>query len=361
MAQSRQLTAAAAIAAGAAAAGAAALMGARRIALRRLRAGQDPAAGEPLGQLSGRPLTVLATDGLALHAEISGPDDAPVTIIFSHGYTLNMDVFHYQHALAGSYRLVCWDQRSHGRSGRSDPARVTISQLGEDLRSVLLATSPGAAPVLLAGHSMGGMTVLALARLHPELFGARVAGAALLSPVAAAAVPVGWLPPPLRPVARLAARAGLRRAAAGRGRTLAGLIRAAGADLAFLGTRWTAFGDPRVSPLVVDYLERIIRATPLDVLAQFCLAMLEHDELPAVGVLGRIPVLVLAGGRDRMVAPRRSAELAAAMPGAELVSVPAAGHAVILECPDIVNAAIASLAGRLAAAATPCGSGQPAR
>ncbi len=55
-------------------------------------------AGEPFGDIRGEAMTVTADDGLPLHVEISGPADAPVTIIFCHGYTLNQDVWYYQRA-----------------------------------------------------------------------------------------------------------------------------------------------------------------------------------------------------------------------------------------------------------------------
>ena len=107
MASWRRVTGVAGIAAAAAAAGAGVLLAAEKIAIGRIRLRPDAEAGEPLGQLRGRPLVVLADDGVPLHAEISGPDHAPVTIIFSHGYTLNQDVWHYQRAkLAGAARPV---------------------------------------------------------------------------------------------------------------------------------------------------------------------------------------------------------------------------------------------------------------
>ena len=121
---------------------------------------------------SARPLTVLADDGLPLHTEISGPDDAPVTIIFSHGYCLTQDCWHFQRqALATApARLVFWDQRGHGRSGAlpSGPAAagrppVSIGQLGADLGAVLAARPrrhPGPAGRALDGrdddHGAGG-------------------------------------------------------------------------------------------------------------------------------------------------------------------------------------------------------------
>ena len=289
----------------------------------------------------------MADDGLPLHVEISGHSDSPVTIIFCHGYTLNSDVWYYQRAgLENSARLVFWDQRSHGRSGRSDPDLVSIDQLGADLHEVMMATAPGDAPVVLVGHSMGGMTVMALADQHPELIGTKVIGAVLISTAAGTVDPATWLPALLRPAVRAAMPSMMTGAAKGR---IAGVVergRQSAGDIAFLGTRRIAFGDPHVSPTLVDFLERVIRATPIDVIADFYVAVVGHEKRHALKVLGKIPVLIVAGTRDRLVDPALSEQIAQAIKGAELVRIHGAGHAVILERPDEVNEVIAGLVRR---------------
>jgi pimeloyl-ACP methyl ester carboxylesterase len=346
MASWRRVTGVVGLAAGALAAGAGVAIAAEKIAVGRIRLRPDPAAGEALGQLRGRSLTVLTADGVPLDAEICGPDDAPVTIIFCHGYALNQNCWHYQRAgLAAAGRLVFWDQRGHGRSGRSGSGHVTIDQLGADLHAVMMAAVPGDSPVVLVGHSMGGMTIMALADQHPELFGTKIIGVALISTSASAVDPSGWLPAPIRPIARHAVPAVLR-GAQGKAAAVIERARNAAGDLAFLGTRFIAFGDPQVSPAVVDFLERIIRATPVEVVAEFYLALLGHDKRAALGVLGKVPVLVLVGDHDRLVPPQLSEELAAMIPGADLVRVAGAGHVLILEYPEVVNDSITSLLAR---------------
>jgi pimeloyl-ACP methyl ester carboxylesterase len=392
----RRLTEVTGIAAGAIAAGAGALMVAEKIAVGRIRLRPDPAAGEPFGDIRGEAMTVTADDGLPLHVEISGPPDAPVTIIFCHGYTLNSDVWYYQRVgFADSARCVFWDQRSHGRSGRSDPDLVSIDQLGADLHEVIMATAPGDMPVVLVGHSMGGMTVMALADQHPELFGSagqggttppaprgagdggttpqaprgagdggttpqaprgagdggttpqaprgKVIGAVLISSAASTVDPATWLPKPLRPAVRIAMPSLMTGASKGRVAELVERSRQSAGDLAFLGTRHIGFGDPRVSPTVVDFLERIIRATPIDVIADFYVALVGHEKRHALQVLGNVPVLIMTGDRDRLVDPRLSDEIASAIRDSKLIKIRGAGHVVILERPEEVNEAIAGL------------------
>lgn len=120
-----------------------------------------------------------------------GRRGAAPTVVFSHGYCLSQDSWHFQRsALRGAVRTVHWDQRSHGRSSRghgqidgTEP--VTIDLLGRDLKAVLDAAVPEG-PIVLVGHSMGGMTVMALADQFPEYVAERVVGVALIGTSATA-------------------------------------------------------------------------------------------------------------------------------------------------------------------------------
>ena len=276
----------------------------------------------------------------------------PLTIIFCHGYTLNQDCWHFQRAGLGQHRLVFWDQRDHGRSGRSAAGVASIERLGADLDLVIKAVAPGDMPVLLVGHSMGGMTIMALAGQHPGLFGTKVTGVALIS-TAASGLSAGspWMPRPVRPVLTRALPVVLRGAATGYRAMLVERSRRVAGDLSFLSTRFIGFGDPQVHPAVVDFLEQMIRSTPIEVVAAFGEALYAVDMRGNLPILGRVPVITLTGGRDRLISPALGLELAESIPGAELVWVPGAGHALILEAPEVVNEAITGLIARVDAGA----------
>jgi pimeloyl-ACP methyl ester carboxylesterase len=351
MANWRRITGAAGLVVGATAAGA--VVAAERIALSRLRGRVKP-DGEPFGSLRGLELTVLADDGVPLHVEINGPDESPVTIIFCHGYTLHQDCWHFQRRDLSDYRLVFWDQRDHGRSGRSAEGSGSIGQLGADLKAVIDAAAPGPAPVVLVGHSMGGMTIMALADKYPGLFGTKVAGAVLVA-TAARGLEGGspWMPAPIRPALARALPTVLNGVAKGRRAVLVERGRRVSADLAFLTTRLIGFGDGDVSPATVAFLEQMITDTPIEVVARFCQALMLCDMRGALDTLGRVPVTVIVGEKDRLIAARLGIELATQIPGAQLVWVPGAGHVLILEHPELVNRAITDLLARVAAGGLP--------
>ncbi len=351
MASRRRIAQVAGLTAGAAAAGAGAVIAAERVATRRLRLRPDPAAGEPFGELHGREFVVLAPDGVPLHVEVNGPDEAPVTIIFCHGYALHSDSWHYQRRdLAGTARLVFWDQRGHGRSGRAAGEPVTVDQTGGDLDAVMRAVTGKRSRVILVGHSMGGMTIMTLAAERAELFGSTVVGVVLIATTAGGlSGPDGLvpgMPSPLRAFLQRTAPALLTLAAAGRRAALVERGRKASKELELVATRYLAFGDPQASMTATEFVERMIREAPVGVIAEFYGALLGCDQRGRPDVLGRVPVTVVTGERDRLIPPRLGAELAADIPGARLVMVAGAGHALMLERPDVVNDAIISTARR---------------
>ncbi|MFJ4678746.1 alpha/beta fold hydrolase [Kitasatospora sp. NPDC088783] len=339
------------------AAGAAAGVAVERLtvgrAMRR-RAREELDAAAAFGSLRGTATTVPAADGTGLYVEV---DEAPAgggpTVVFCHGYCLNQDGWHFQRAaLRGALRTVFWDQRSHGRSERSrsyaggEPA--SIDQLGADLEAVLDAVVPEG-PIVLVGHSMGGMTVMALADRRPELFGpgGRVAGVALIGTLAGDwdAVPLG-LPAVGAKVVKRVVPGVIR--LLGRQVELVEATRRWGADLAAVFYRRFSFGSRDVDPAVARFAEQLLDATPIDVVAEFYPTFSAHDKRAALAALDGLPVLVLAGTRDLLTPPEYSEAIAAALPGARLVLVPDAGHLVMLERPGTVDRELAALLERAA-------------
>jgi pimeloyl-ACP methyl ester carboxylesterase len=361
-------------------------------AVRRMAEIHDP--GEPFGTLRGDPQTVTSTDGVELYVEVdeprgwaavpprsangqgqaggsaagglaaamrsareaASPSAAPAgnaprpTLLFTHGFCLPQDCWHYQRAeFSATHRMVFWDQRGHGRSERpprdekGSPKPVTIDQLGEDLYAVLQATCPEG-PVILIGHSMGGMTIMALAARHPELFGERIIGTALISTSAGRFQDIAFGLP--RPSAKL-----LHRTTPAMLELLAkqtGLVergRALGGDLGLVLTRRYAFGS-EVPESLVRYTQDLIQSTPIDVIADFYPVFGRLDMSEAVPVFDRVPTLVLGGANDLVLPVAHSEALADAIPSADYVVLPNAGHAVILEHPDEVGAALRTLVER---------------
>ncbi|MFD7665481.1 alpha/beta fold hydrolase [Streptomyces sp. NPDC059788] len=361
---------------------------------RRARLALD-AAG-PYGTLRGTPGTAVAEDGTQLHYEIDEPGDGPAgragrgghddrgdrggkgggtgaarrkrllgllgrrseapTVVFCHGYCLNQDAWHFQRAaLRGAVRSVHWDQRSHGRSERGRAQRegaepVTIDLLGRDLKAVLDATVPEG-PIVLVGHSMGGMTVMALADQYPEFVAERVVGVALIGTSAGRLSEVAFGLPSLGVKAFHRLAPGVLKAL-GSQSELVEKARRATADL-FAGlVKRYSFGTPKeVDPGVARFAERMIEATPIDVVAEFFPAFAVHDKTEALTAFDLVPALVLAGDRDMLTPPDHSDAIAELLPGAESVREEGAGHLVMLERAETVTGLLETLIERAAATA----------
>ena len=316
-------------------------------------------ADDPLGagaRAADRTAQVQGDDGVLLAVEEIGPAKAPLTVVFVHGYTLSMACWAFQRralaaeltsAKGSAARLVFYDQRGHGASGRGAAENSTIEQLARDLATVLETRVPRG-PVVLVGHSMGGMTIMGLAALHPELFGSKVVGVALLSTssgnlsnltfglpelltrVRAAVLPVAAWTMRRRP-----------RFAEGTRRLAAGIVSAA--------TRSLSFGSHDVDPALAHYVDAMIAGTPVDVIAEFYPAIAGMDHTGSLKPLREVPTLILTGDKDTLIPEKHSERIAELLPDAELVVVPDAGHMVLLEKPAEVNAALTALLRRAAA------------
>jgi pimeloyl-ACP methyl ester carboxylesterase len=328
----------------AAGAGAAVLAGRRVTARRRTRLRAE------LGSLRGQRLDVTADDGVRLHVEVDelpagGSSDGPdPTLVFVHGYALNLDSWHFQRqALRGRHRLVFYDQRSHGRSDRSPSDHCTFDQLGRDLAAVLESLA-GDSPVVLVGHSMGGMTVLALAEQRPELFGDRVAGVVLASTSAdslnAETIGLPGLPGRLLHQLTPALMATLAHAP-----RLVETSRRAGSELSYVLTRRLGFGR-NVAPEIVDFTDEMLAATPFEVVADFFPGFDVHDQRDALPALRSLPCVVVCGTLDAITPVDACRRIADMVPSAGFVEIADAGHMVMLERPGEVTGAITDLLSR---------------
>ena len=295
-------------------------------------------------RMTGSPPVVRTDDGVRLHVEVDGPADAPVTVVFAHGFAARSTMFDPQWSeLRGRARLVRYDQRGHGASGSAGVRSATVDRLGRDLEQVVDALA-GDAPVVVVGHSMGGMAVLALAGRRPELFGSRIIGVALLSTRAAP------LPATGSPTTRSGAvRTALSSAGAWLLWVSAPLLGALRPFRSRPGRRLLRrrlfAGDPPEK--AVRVMSRTWVDTPAGVMAAYLTSLATYDQRAAVEKLRAVPVLVLAGTDDATI-PASSARRLAEHIGeqADLVLVDGAGHMVTLTHANAVHAALERLLAR---------------
>jgi non-heme chloroperoxidase len=281
------------------------------IAGRRWREAEDLCAGHVLDFTGAETFKVERPDGAVLDGVAVGPDGGPL-VVLSHCWTGSRATWEPVAArlVAAGRRVVLYDQRGHSAS-TIGPDAPTVEQLGDDLAAVLEAVD--ARDAVLAGHSMGGMTLQALAVHRPEVVAARVR-AFVLAGTAGFGVAAG---PFAAPTLLLTGSKAVERLMAGRfGPAL---------------SRGTVGRHPRQAHLVAT--RDAFLSLPADVRRQFLIALQAMDFRSGLAGVA-VPTTVVVGSRDLLTPPRLGRALATAIPGARLVEVPGAGHMLPYEEPD---------------------------
>ena len=275
----------------------------------------------------GRARTVRTEDGVELSVlEHGAQDSATATVVLAHGYVQSSALW------AGQVRdlvdarpdlkVVTYDHRGHGRSGRTSRDAANLKQLARDLGAVGDAVAP-TGPVVVGGHSMGGMTVLALAEARPELFGDRIVGVAFVGTSAGGLSAVTYgLPTPLAKAVRkllpvlneAAAKAERKGKPRKVGKADAYMIFPRGAD-----------------PALVQEALEVHRQCSAETVAAFLPTFSDHDRLQALEALSHVPSVVVAGDRDLLCPLPHSQAIAEALPQSELTVFPGVGHMVHME------------------------------
>lgn len=148
-----------------------------------MTAGRSTRASERLADElpPSRTLTVAAADGIPLHAEVFGPTDG-YPIVLTHGFTCSIRAWAHQISdLATEYRVIAFDHRGHGRSGVPRRGGYSLKHLASDLDSVLDATLAPHERAVLAGHSMGGITIAAWSARYRHKVNRRADAVALIN------------------------------------------------------------------------------------------------------------------------------------------------------------------------------------
>ena len=306
----------------------------RLIILMLIRRGHTPMAARTAGR------EVVAPDGSRLHVETSGLASGP-TVVLIHGWGLNSTAWgDARQALGSRYRVVAWDLPGLGRSKGPTDGRYTLDRFAEALAAVVESTGDG--PVLLVGHSIGGMTTQTFFRSAPEAARRRVAGVVLVDtthedPTRTMLLSGLWRTlkrPVIEPLMHLAQWLSPVLWLSSWQGYLSGSNQ--------LAMRLTGFGRFATRGQV-DLTARLASKGSPAVQAKGNLAMLHWsvtDQLARVTV----PTLVLGGSRDIVTLPDASRTIAAAIPGARLSIIDGCGHMGFMEAHETYNREITAFA-----------------
>ncbi|WP_158886723.1 alpha/beta fold hydrolase [Amycolatopsis anabasis] len=268
------------------------------------------------------PRRFVTADGSALRVVGSGPADAPVTVVLVHCWMMDHESWDdvVSH-LGPDVRVLRYDHRGHGRSVAAPPGTARIEQLADDLAELLADRAP-TGKLVLAGHSLGGMTIMALAERHPELVRARVAGVAFVATSSGDLSSNTFGVPPK--------------------------LFTAGQRIEAPVNRWLVRRDPRSRRYGTAVLRLVLfgrnpsrydlaraakqfaRSHPASMIG-IRYSLYEHDRYHALAAFRDIPAVVLAGAVDVLTPVGHLARIARALPDADFVLFPRAGHMLPFE------------------------------
>ncbi len=297
------------------------------------RSGQD----EPKQLHSAVMKDVSGPGGEHLHVEIFGREDAP-TLVLTHGWSTSETEWYYaKRQLAGQFRLIVWDLPGLGASTGLPDGIYSLDRMSRDLKAVVALAN--GKPVILVGHSIGGMINLTYCRLFPQDLGSTVAGivqvdTSYTNPVTttknasqseALQKPVGepllHLMSLFSPLVRAMNWLSYQN----------GISHLMNANSAFAGSE--TWGQ-------VDLIARYGYESSPDVVARGTLAMFHWDAKAELAQIP-VPVLVLVGQQDTTTLPSASVFMKDHLPHAQLLAISPSAHYGLLEQNGRYNEAIA--------------------
>ncbi|WP_159440880.1 alpha/beta fold hydrolase [Jatrophihabitans endophyticus] len=282
-------------------------------------------------------------DGTVIAVQDTGPRDAEVTVVLVHGWSQDHtswdDVVELLDTDHPDLRVVAYDARGHGRSDAGPRRTGTVDQFADDLADVVTGLVP-AGQVVLAGHSLGGPIIMAFAQRFPDLLRDRVRGVLL---VATSSADLG------KDVFGLSARLTAPAIAVAPVVTKVRSWSRARVNLYHPGLiAWAirrGFYGPGAATAHNRYrtAAQTSRSHPATV-AQLVDEMIRLDRADALAVLDTVPTVILAGTKDGLCPIAHSRAMADAMPGAQFVVLPRAGHMLPYERPAEVTDQLVRLA-----------------
>lgn len=277
-------------------------------------------------------LRVRSSDAVTLNVEVHGPSHAP-TVVLIHGWTCRISFWApVIHALRDELRIVAYDQRGHGASDVPGRGHYSTQALVDDLTAVLDHTVPAGERAVLAGHSMGGMTVMGAATRESVL--SRTRSALLAS--------TGY--DGLVASARIVTQRAPRLAAATQRVILRSTLPTG--RISFLSRAAITYGTlgPGASKELATVNAGIVHACGRRPRGAWGRVLETLDVGDAAASLD-VPARVLVGTADRLTPPVHALRIADRLPRCEGVTqLPGIGHMTPLEAPDVVAGLIRELA-----------------
>lgn len=285
------------------------------------------------------------SDGVDVHYYVTGCDTNPTaTVVFIHGFTLAAEAYFLQADYLKEHqptvRGLLVDLRGHGQTGKVSPDKCTVDGEADDVMEVIHAAAPSG-PLILVGHSLGGLAAFNVIRRAPSDIRSRIAGLIVISTsieeLSAQGVPQILASPVAEKVYEAAEIAPEE----------ADKFRDAVTSVIAPGLAVAVFRRPTNYKLI-EFHAAMIHETPLETYVGFFDDLQKHNELEVGPYLADIPGYVIVGDKDDVTPMSQATRIHEVWPRAWQMTAHGAGHMVILESPGIVNKAIDGLLAAIA-------------
>jgi pimeloyl-ACP methyl ester carboxylesterase len=285
---------------------------------------------------------VCTRDGVQIAVHDSGSTAVDHTIVLLHGLCLSSQSWSgparlLSASLGDGVRIISYDHRGHGRSGRAPMSTYHVDQLADDLADVLEGLGVNA-PLTLAGHSLGGMTALTYCARATQLHPVQPQGLVLVATAAGHLAQRGMGRLLATPAPALLAALVANAPAAAVDHAVRALARPACELVARCGRCGSAEREALCSMCAAA-----LSSTTLSTAAGFLPQLRRYDRTGALSAV-RARTTVVSGGTDLLTPVTHAAELVAGIPGAAHRHYPRAGHMLLHEAPREVADAIAATA-----------------
>lgn len=299
-----------------------------------------PGSAKSLGRLArGEARRLPTADGAELHLERFGPEGAPVLLMI-HGWGMDSTTWRDQRErLAQRYQVICLDLPGLGLSTGFGDGFYSLPRFADAVAEAVRALGPR--PMVLVGHSIGGMILQEFAKRHPDMLGRDVAGLVLQNTTcvdASRTTVMSGLLQAIRPAIGPMMKLDI---------ALSPLVRLMNwqsylSGSTHLAMRVAGFGT-RPAPGQLDHTALLPTRNSPAVQAKGNLAMMNWDGAGDLRHIG-LPVLVFIGGRDLVTRPDAGEGVARAFAAAHLAPVPRAGHMGPMELAGDYAEAVAAFA-----------------
>ncbi len=302
---------------------------------------RTPPNDQPTRARDGRIQRLRRPDGTELQIEHYGLESGPA-LIFTHGWGTDSTAWCFlKRQLSNRFHIIVWDLPGLGESTRSHTKDYSLERFADDLNAVISLAD--GQPVVLVGHSIGGMTTLTFCRLFPEALGTRGAGLVLVhttytNPVRTTTlarlntilerpviVPLLHLTIWLSPLVRVMNWLGYVNGSSHMLSKLSGFAAT---------TTWQQ----------VDFMSRYSLYPSPAVLARGMLGMLRYDASATLKTID-VPTLVVAANQDPVCKPEASEHISQDIPTAEITPLAPAKHMGFMEHNQRFAALVGDFAG----------------